>query len=371
MKRPVLKQGTVKRTAMKRTAMKSTVMKRPLPKRAPLRVGITYDLRDAWLAAGYSELDTAEFDRADTIDAIAHALETLGYAVDRIGHVQQLAAQLVAGDRWDIVFNICEGMHGWGREAQVPALLDAYQVPYVFSDPLVCALTLHKGMTKDVVRAAGVPTPDFAVVHELAAVRHIKLPFPLFAKPVAEGTGKGVTAASRIDSAAELHAVCRDLLLRYRQPVLVERFLPGREFTVGILGTGRRAQALATMEIELLPGADAQVYSYRNKENCEELVAYNLLTEDRLKRRVELVALRAWRALGCRDAGRIDLRLDEHGRPGFIEVNPLAGLHPEHSDLPIMAAKAGMDYVALISGIMASAKSRIRTRGVQAQPLAA
>src|SRR5690606_8475962 len=95
MKRPVLKQGTVKRTAMKRTAMKSTVMKRPLPKRAPLRVGITYDLRDAWLAAGYSELDTAEFDRADTIDAIAHALETLGYAVDRIGHVQQLAAQLV------------------------------------------------------------------------------------------------------------------------------------------------------------------------------------------------------------------------------------------------------------------------------------
>jgi len=352
-------------------ARKRTVAKRAVVRRMPLRVGITYDLRDAWRAAGYSEVDTAEFDRADTIDAIAGALETLGYVVDRIGHLRELAARLVAGDRWDIVFNICEGMHGWGREAQVPALLDAYQVPYVFSDPLVCALTLHKGMTKDVVRAGGVPTPDYALVPDLAAIRQVRLPYPVFAKPVAEGTGKGVTAASRIGNAEELHAVCRELLARYRQPVLVERFLPGREFTVGILGTGRKASAIGTLEIELLPGADAEVYSYRNKENCEELVEYRLLTEDRLRRRVELVALRAWRVLGCRDAGRVDIRLDEHGRPNFIEVNPLAGLHPEHSDLPIMATKVGMDYVALIGGIMNSAKSRIRTRGVQAQPLAA
>src|SRR5690606_14930955 len=99
-----------------------------------IRVGMTYDLRDAWLDAGYSELDTAEFDRQDTIESIASALRTLGYDVDPIGHLQQLARRLVAGDRWDIVFNICEGMHGLGREAQVPALLDAYQVPYVFSD---------------------------------------------------------------------------------------------------------------------------------------------------------------------------------------------------------------------------------------------
>lgn len=360
----------MKRTALKRTAMKSTVMKRPplkrpVGKRAPLRVGITYDLRDAWLAAGYSELETAEFDRVDTIDAIAGALSKLGYAVDRIGHLQDLAARLVAGDRWDLVFNICEGMHGWGREAQVPALLDAYQVPYVFSDPLVCALTLHKGMTKDVVRAAGVATPDFAVVHDLADARNVKLPFPLFAKPVAEGTGKGVTSASRVDSAAELEAVCRELLAKHRQPVLVERFLPGREFTVGILGTGRRAAAIATMEIALLPGADAEVYSYRNKENCEELVEYRLVDDPRLARQVEALALRAYRVLGCRDAGRVDVRLDEQGRPSFIEVNPLAGLHPEHSDLPIMAAKAGIDYLSLIAGIMNSARTRCRAARVQ------
>ena len=371
-----MKRTALKRTAMKSAAMKSTVMRRPamkrqLAKRAPLRVGLTYDLRDAWLAAGYSELDTAEFDRADTIEAIAGALATLGYRVDRIGHLQDLAARLVAGDRWDLVFNICEGMHGWGREAQVPALLDAYQVPYVFSDPLVCALTLHKGMTKDVVRAAGVATPDFAVVQDLAGARNVKLPFPLFAKPVAEGTGKGVTSASRVNDAAELVAVCRELLAKHRQPVLVERFLPGREFTVGILGTGRKAAAIATMEIALLPGADAEVYSYRNKENCEELVEYRLLAEERLARQVEALALRAWRVLGCRDAGRVDVRLDELGRPGFIEVNPLAGLHPEHSDLPIMAAKAGMDYLALIGGIMQSARSRCRAGRVQAHSLAA
>ncbi len=327
-----------------------------------LRVGLTYDLRDAWLEAGYSELDTAEFDRADTIDHIADTLTALGYRVDRIGHLQQLARRLVAGDRWDLVFNICEGMHGWGREAQVPALLDAYQVPYVFSDPLVCALTLHKGMTKDVVRAAGVATPDFVVIHEQGSVRNVKLPYPLFAKPVAEGTGKGVSSESKINNAEELQAVCRSLLAEHRQPVLVERFLPGREFTVGILGTGRKAGAIATLEINLLPDADAEVYSYRNKENCEELVEYKLLEEGKLRGRVESLALRTWRALGCRDAGRIDVRVDDDGVPNFIEVNPLAGMHPHHSDLPIMASMVGMDYRTLISGIMSSARVRCRRR---------
>jgi D-alanine-D-alanine ligase len=328
----------------------------------PLRVGITYDLRDAWLEAGYSDLETAEFDRADTIDCIADALTKLGYRVDRIGHLRQLAQRLVDGSRWDIVFNICEGMHGWGREAQVPALLDAYQVPYVFSDPLVCALTLHKGMTKDVVRAAGIATPDFTVVPELGQLRNVRLPYPLFAKPVAEGTGKGVSSESKINNPAELKAVCRRLLTEHKQPVLVERFLPGREFTVGILGTGRKAATIGTLEIALLPEADAEVYSYRNKENCEELVEYRMLEDEKLRARVESLALRAWRALGCRDAGRIDVRLDESGAPNFIEVNPLAGLHPEHSDLPIMATKAGMEYVDLIGGIMNSAKVRCRRR---------
>lgn len=332
-------------------------------KQEAVRVGLTYDLRDAYLAEGYSEIETAEFDRADTIDSIEGALARQGYAVDRIGNVRQLAARLVSGDRWDIVFNVCEGMHGIGREAQVPALLDAYEIPYVFSDTLVCALTLHKGMTKDVVRAAGVATPDYVVVHELADVKNVSLPFPLFAKPVAEGTGKGISARSKINNAAELRKVCRELLSAHKgQGVLVERFLPGREFTVGILGTGRKAKALATLEIVLLENADAEVYSYRNKEECEELVQYNLLASGTLRKEIETLALRSWRALGCRDAGRIDVRLDATGQVHFLEVNPLAGIHPEHSDLPIMATRVGVTYDVLMSRIMNSALLRVRRK---------
>jgi D-alanine-D-alanine ligase len=327
--------------------------------RTTFRVGLTYDLRDAYLDAGYSEIETAEFDRADTIDHIETALRKFGYVVDRIGNVKQLAARLVNGDTWDLVFNICEGMHGIGREAQVPALLDAYQIPYVFSDTLVCALTLHKGMTKDVVRAAHVATPDYAIVNELADTKNITLAYPLFAKPVAEGTGKGITAQSKINTPSELRNVCRRLLREHKgQAVLVERFLPGREFTVGIIGTGRKAKALASLEIVLLDGADSEIYSYRNKECCEELVQYRLLSAGQLRKDVESLALRSWRALGCRDAGRIDVRLDNAGQVNFLEVNPLAGIHPEHSDLPIMANLIGMTYDTLIGKIMASAMQR-------------
>ena len=333
-------------------------------------IGLTYDLRDAWLAMGYSEVETAEFDRADTIDSIENTLLELGYSVDRIGHVKQLAERLVKGDRWDMVFNICEGMHGIGREAQVPALLDAYQVPYVFSDTLTCALTLHKGFTKDVVRAAGVATPDYAMVLDRNDIKNVRLAFPVFAKPVAEGTGKGISANSKITDAAQLKQVCESLLTEYGQPVLVERFLPGREFTVGILGTGRQAKALTTLEIELLEGADSEVYSYRNKEECEELVHYRLLPAGKLRRDIETLCLQAWHALGCRDAGRIDVRLDENEKVHFLEVNPLAGIHPEHSDLPIMATMTGMDYNSLIGIIMKSAMQRCKKSAAAASKAA-
>jgi D-alanine-D-alanine ligase len=330
-------------------------------KQNTLRVGLTYDLRDAYLAAGYSDIETAEFDRADTIDSIETALTRLGYEVDRIGNVKQLAARLIKGDSWDLVFNICEGMHGIAREAQVPALLDAYEIPYVFSDALVCALTLHKGMTKDVVRAAGVATPDYAIVQEPADIKNVSMPLPLFAKPIAEGTGKGISAQSKINSMAELRNVCRKLLAEHKgQPVLVERFLPGREFTVGIIGTGRKAKALATMEIVLLDDADSEVYSYRNKEECDDLVQYHLLAAGALRNDIEALAVKSWRALGCRDAGRIDVRLDDHGQVHFLEVNPLAGIHPQHSDLPIMATKIGVKYDVLIGRIMASALQRVK-----------
>ena len=154
-----------------------------------------------------------------------------------------------AGDRWDLVFNICEGLHGLGREAQVPAILDVYEIPYTFADPAALCVCLDKGLTKTVLRAAGVPTPDWHVVRDLADVERCQLPFPLIAKPLAEGTGKGIDAASKIIDRGALRQVCERLLEQYGQPVLVEQFLPGREFTVGLLGTGAEAEVIGTLEI--------------------------------------------------------------------------------------------------------------------------
>ena len=326
-----------------------------------MKIGITYDLREDYLIEGYSEEETAEFDRAETIEAIDQTLKELGYQTDRIGHLKSLTRRLAAGDRWDLVFNIAEGLRGFGREAQIPALLDAYDIPYTFSDPLVLALTLHKGMTKHVIRDMGIPTPDFAIIEKEDQITGICLSYPLFAKPVAEGTGKGITAASKINTEKELMEMCRMLLTVFKQPVLVETFLPGREFTVGIIGTGKDAIATDAMEVFLKAQAELEVYSYINKENCEELVEYRLVYDEEAQQ-VRETALSAWRGLGCRDAGRMDLRSDRSGRPNFMEVNPLAGLHPQHSDLPIIFSLMGKTFHQLIDRIMHSALKRVQDR---------
>lgn len=330
-----------------------------------MRLGLTYDLRSEYLAAGYGEEETAEFDRDDTIDSIEAALRELGHETDRIGNVQQLVQRLAAGDRWELVFNICEGLRGPGREAVVPALLDAYEIPYTFADPLVLAVGLHKGLTKTVLREHGIATPRSMLIENIQSLTDVPLRYPLFIKPVSEGTGKGITAASKIKNPDELAAGCRDLLAKFRQPVLVEEFLPGREFTTALIGTGDDARVLGTMEIILLDAAEPEVYSYVNKERCEELVEYRFGRPDTDPEvaATEALALAAWRALGGRDAGRVDIRSDASGQPQFIEANPLAGLHPQHSDLPIIATMVGMPYIELIRLIVDSAAQRVHQPG--------
>lgn len=321
---------------------------------------MTYDLRDDYLAEGYGAEETAEFDRLSTIEAIEQALQGLGHTTDRIGQAKSLVKRLAAGERWDMVFNIAEGLHGFGREALVPALLDTYGIPYTFSDPLVLSLTLHKGMTKRVIRDLCIPTPDFAIVETIDDLSLVDLPFPLFAKPIAEGTGKGIAADSKIQTKAELDRVCRRILTQFQQPVLIETFLPGREFTVGIVGTGKEAAAVGCMEVLLRQNAEHEVYSYLNKAKYEEVVDYRLVDDAAAREAIE-VALAAWRGLGCKDGGRIDLRADSHGHPCFIEVNPLAGLHPQHSDLCILCTLAGITYQELIMRIMQSAMKRLES----------
>lgn len=324
-----------------------------------IKIGLTYDLRDDYLKEGYGSEETAEFDLPDTIHAIEKVILDNGFQSDRIGNIRALTRRLAKGDRWDLVFNIAEGLYGFGREAQVPALLEAYNIPYTFSDPLGNALTLHKGFTKQILRDLGIPTPDFFVVHDVNDIDNINLPFPLFAKPVAEGTGKGITSLSKINTRKNLHKVCKQLLKTFQQPVLVETYLPGREFTVGILGTGKDARALGVLEVLLKPNAEKNAYSYENKEHYDKLVEYVLVNDDEAQKAME-ISLMVWRGLDLKDAGRIDLRSNIHGVPHFMEVNSLAGLNPVRSDLPILCTKIGMSYHKLISAIIKSALKRLK-----------
>ncbi len=326
-----------------------------------MKIGLTYDLRSDYLASGYSEVETAEFDRDDTIQSIEKALGELGHDTDRIGHARQLIHRLAAGSRWDLVFNIAEGLFGIGREAQVPAILDVYHIPYTFSDPLVMSLTLHKGMTKRIIRDSGIATSPFCVFEKEGDEAQVDFPPPFFIKPVAEGTGKGVSPDSIVRDSKDLGPACVAMRQNYHQPVLVEQYLSGREFTVGIVGTGSEAQTLGTMEVMLLSGAEPGVYSYVNKERCEELVEYRPVKakDDPVVDQTDRIALSAWQALGCRDGGRVDIRCDQAGNPFFLEVNPLAGLHPDHSDLPIICKQVNMTYRSLIERILHSAQARI------------
>lgn len=323
------------------------------------RIGLTYDLKDDYLKQGFAPETVAEFDKLETIQAIEIALQGLGYRTERIGNLESLMVKLLSGDRWDLVFNIAEGVSGYGRESQIPAILDAYGIPFTFSDALTLAVTLHKATAKRIVRDAGVPTADFTVVESEHDARRVTLPLPLFVKPIAEGSSKGVTSRSIIRRRRDLAPVCGDLLRTYGQPILVEAFLPGREFTVGMLGSGDQARVLGVMEI-LVGGAGEKAYSLavKSADDFRSLVSYRLCPDADLAATCASVALAAWRVLGCRDAGRVDLRCDAEGRPAFMEVNPLAGLHPEDSDLIILGNLVDVPHFEIIRSIMMSAEQR-------------
>ncbi|KUJ96089.1 MAG: ATP-grasp enzyme, D-alanine-D-alanine ligase [Desulfonauticus sp. 38_4375] len=327
-----------------------------------MKVGLTYDLRSTYIKMGFSEEETAELDKEETIEAIESAIISLGYVCERIGNIKDLVEALATGKRWDLVFNIAEGMFGIGREAQVPALLDAYRIPYTFSDPLVLSLTLHKAMTKRVLRDAGVPTSDFFVASQLEDLAELSFSGPYFVKPVAEGTSKGVDSSSIVKDRALLPQVVDRIIKKFKQPALIEPYLSGREFTVGIIGTGKKARIIGTLEVILRSTAEEGVYSYLNKEEYEKRVEYHLVEaeQDGIVQEAETIALSSWRILGCRDAGRVDIKCTKEGIPLFLEVNPLAGLHPKHSDLPILCRKKGITYLELIQSILNSALNRVK-----------
>jgi D-alanine-D-alanine ligase len=300
--------------------------------------------------------ETAEFDKQETVDAIDNSLKQMGHETEPIGNVFQLIDAIAAGKRWDIVFNIAEGLYGDGRESVVPAILDQYKIPYVFSGPVIMGLSLNKHLAKLVVAAAGVPVSPGCLITELKDLNKCDLRYPLFVKPVSEGTGKGITEKSLVNSAAELVKMVEWILTEFRQPALVEEYLPGREFTVGVVGYKEEATAIGGMEVMT---ANNLPYSVEVKENYQNYCNYKPLDAD-IVDECKSVALSAWKALNAVDAGRVDLKADRTGKICFIEANPLAGLNPIHSDLPILSRMYGIEYQTLMEMIMQSAIKRMK-----------
>jgi D-alanine-D-alanine ligase len=322
-----------------------------------MRIGFVYDLKDDYRALGYGKEEIAEFDSAETIGGVESALVRAGCEVVRVGRGQELARRLAAGERFDLVFSIAEGLKGRSREAQVPALCELYDQPYAFSDPLTMAVTLDKATAKRIVRDAGVPTAAFAVLERAEEARSLTLGFPAFVKPLAEGTGKGCGGKSRVEDKAELEAEAGRLIAAFKQPVIVESYLPGREFTVGIMGSGAAAQIIAVLELIVGQAYEGGVYGYANKQDFGPHLE-TCLADDAEARRAGEIALAAYRALGCRDVGRVDMKSDASAAPQFLEVNPIPGLSPGFSDLPILADLSGRSYDWLIRRIVVEACGR-------------
>jgi D-alanine-D-alanine ligase len=324
-----------------------------------LLIGLCYDLKSEYLQQGFSPTQVMEFDDEETIIGLEKVLGDLGHQVERIGNGRELARQLVNGNRWDLVFNIAEGVKGRSREAQVPAVCELFDQPYTFSDPLTCALTLDKALAKRIIHDRGLPTAPFTVVNTITEATNINLPLPLFLKPVAEGSSKGITAKSVVHKPAEIIPTYQELHSKFSQPILVETFLPGREVTVGIIGNGHQAKVIGVMEIIFTDKAETSAYTTLNKKEYLDRVAYKLLpNSDPLAIQAQQLALDIYHTLGCHDVSRVDLRCDGEGVLQFLEINPLPGLDHIYSDLIIMGRLAGVKYTEIIAAIVDAAWQR-------------
>ncbi|MGD0342522.1 MAG: hypothetical protein ABSA76_12530, partial [Bacteroidales bacterium] len=271
-----------------------------------MKVGLTYDLRSWYLDRGYNMEDTAEFDKQETVDAIAGSLHKMGFETDPVGNCFQLIEALASGRKWDLVFNIAEGLYGDGRESVVPAILDQYKIPYVFSGPVILGISLNKYLSRLIVSAAGVPVSPGMLISKKEDIKKCNLEYPLFIKPVSEGTGKGINEKSMLNSFSEMKEMAEWILSRFNQPALVEEYLPGREFTIGVIGSGNDTVAIGGMEIEC---KDKLPYSVEFKENYQEFCKYIPLAKE-FTDDCKKVALEVWKALGGVDAGRVDLKAD-------------------------------------------------------------
>lgn len=335
-----------------------------------MRLGLTFNLRPEIAPSAGDPIDRyEEFDSEETVTAIAASLRRLGHEVERLGWGPPMLDALIRrahGDRLDGVFNFAEGVGGRGRESQVPAMLEMLGIPNTGSDPVALALALDKGLAKLFAAGHGIATAPFLIVGADDPLGAVDLRYPLFAKPVAEGSSMGIRNNSVCRNHAELVALVATLQRNYRQPVLIEEFLPGDEYTVGVLGNGAGAEVVGVMQVQPRNHDRDFVYSLEVKRDYLNQVDYRMSDEllasgavsPAMLDTIRQLALDAHRAFACRDLSRVDVRCDRDGAPNFIEINPLPGLNPFHSDLVWIARGHGWDYDRLIARILDVASER-------------
>jgi D-alanine-D-alanine ligase len=313
----------------------------------------------------------AEWDDIHTIEAVKSALA-------RKHQVSLVEADLDAFEtlrelKPDLVFNMSEGLLGASREAQVPAMLDMLGLAYTGSDPVTLGICLDKRRTKEILAYHGVATPRFVTVTSVDQIPS-RLRYPQMVKPILEGSSKGVPDASLVHNRKALVRQVKKVLEQYRQPALIEDFLPGREFTVAVLGNGSGIRILPVVEInfDALPDGVNPIYSYEAKwvwdreEDPLQIFTCPAVLDSKLQADIEDLCRRAFTVLGCRDWCRIDVRLDSRGAPHIIELNPLPGILPrpeQNSCFPKAARAAGLSYDELILAVVDAAAERLNLTG--------
>ncbi len=331
-----------------------------------MKVGLCFNLKKPSEDPSADDL-YAEWDDEETIEAVRSALAGK-HQVILVEGVED-AFEKFRKFRPDIVFNIAEGLHGVSRELQIPAMLEMLRIPYTGSDPLTLALCLDKSLAKEVLSYHGISTPPFVVVHDIKGMKNLP-PFPLMVKPLWEGSSKGIGNKALVRTSKQLKEQVSTILTKYRQPALVEKYLPGREFTVALLGNGPDLEMLPIVEIlfEQLPPDINPIYSYEAKwiwdtvERPLEIFTCPAKVSPRLRRKIQNVCQAAFSALRCRDWCRIDIRLDDAGEPNVLELNPLPGILPNpeaNSCFPKAARTAGLAYGDLINRVLEIACQRV------------
>lgn len=326
-----------------------------------------------------------EWDAPETIQAVSRALRERHEVVELDCHPDRVLewTSVLQRERPDLCFNMAEGAGALSREAQIPALLDLLGLRYTASDALTLATSLDKARTKEILTFHHIPTPGFQICHtpaDLDGDAASTLAFPLIVKPLHEGSSKGIYERSLVTSRAALACQVNEVLHQYQQSALVEEFLPGREFTVALLGNGAAVEVLPIVEImfDHLPAGAKPLYSYEAKWVWDDparpidLLHCPADVSARLRAEIEDVCRRAYHALRCRDWARIDVRLDAAGRANVLEINPLPGILPDpaaHSCFPLAARTAGLTYAQLINRVVDLAIQRCALEPPSIRPL--